>query len=170
MPEYCAHGIVQLKKLGVDVAANGVEVCRGCGKPTRDSAIRAGQIVMPTVPKPTAVLVVTMNDIPGYEIEEVLGDVFGLTVRARNYFSNIGASMRTVTGGEVGGYTKLLIQTRNEARTRLVDEARKLGANAVVAMRFDCNEIGDIMTEVAAYGTAVKAAKRATPSVSTTPD
>jgi uncharacterized protein YbjQ (UPF0145 family) len=76
-------------------------------------------------------------------------------VRARNVFSNLGASLRTVVGGEAAGYTKLLTDSRNEARARMWLEARTRGANAVVAMRFDCNEIGDIMSEVAAYGTAV---------------
>jgi len=107
------------------------------------------------------ILIVTTNDIPGYEIETVYGDVFGLTVRARNAFSNIGAHLRTVVGGEAAGYTKLLTDSRNEARRRLMEEARSLGANAVVAMRFDCNEIGDIMTETAAYGTAVSVIKLA---------
>jgi uncharacterized protein YbjQ (UPF0145 family) len=101
------------------------------------------------------VLIVTTNEIPGYRITQVHGDVFGLIVRARNYFSNLGAQFRTLAGGEVAGYTKLLSDSRNEARGRMWREARALGANAVVAMRFDCNEIGDIMSEVAAYGTAV---------------
>jgi uncharacterized protein YbjQ (UPF0145 family) len=83
------------------------------------------------------------------------GDVFGLVMRARGYFSNLGASLRTVARGEVSGYTKLLTDSRNRARVRMWREAHALGANAVVAMRFDCNEIGDIMSEVAAYGTAV---------------
>ncbi len=103
----------------------------------------------------TPVLIVTSNDVPGYRITAVHGDVFGLTVRARNYFSNLGAQFRTLAGGEVMGYTRLLIDSRNEARDRMWREARARGANAVVAMRFDCNEIGDIMSEVAAYGTAV---------------
>ena len=101
------------------------------------------------------VLIVTTNEIPGYRITQVHGDVFGLTVRARGYFSNLGASFRTLTGGEVAGYTKLLADSRNQARERMWLEARARGANAVVAMRFDCNEIGDIMSEIAAYGTAV---------------
>jgi uncharacterized protein YbjQ (UPF0145 family) len=101
------------------------------------------------------VLIVTMNEIPGYRIIRVHGDVFGLVVRARNMFSNMGAQLRTVAGGEVSGYTKLLTDSRNQARQRMWREARSRGANAVVAMRFDCNEIGDIMSEVAAYGTAV---------------
>jgi uncharacterized protein YbjQ (UPF0145 family) len=103
----------------------------------------------------TPMLIVTTNEIPGYRISAVHGDVFGLVVRARNVFSNFGASLRTVVGGEVEGYTKLLTDSRNQARERMWREARRRGANAVVAMRFDCNEIGDIMSEVAAYGTAV---------------
>ena len=103
------------------------------------------------------VLIVTTNEIPGYRITQVHGDVFGLTVRARNYFSNLGASFQTIVGGEVAGYTKLLTDSRNQARQRMWREARALGANAVVAMRFDCNEIGGIMSEIAAYGTAVTA-------------
>jgi uncharacterized protein YbjQ (UPF0145 family) len=101
------------------------------------------------------VLIVTTNEIPGYRITRVHGDVFGLTVRARDSFSNMGASFRTLVGGEVGGYTKLLTDSRNQARQRMWHEARARGANAIVGMRFDCNEIGNIMSEVAAYGTAV---------------
>ena len=81
--------------------------------------------------------------------------MFGLIVRARNYFSNLGAQLRTVAGGEVVGYTKLLTDSRNQARQCMWREARARGANAIVAMRFDCNEIGEIMSEIAAYGTAV---------------
>lgn len=101
------------------------------------------------------VIVVTTNELPGYEIVEVHGEVFGLIVRARNVFSNIGAGLRTVFGGEAKGYTTLLSDSRNEAVDRLKDAARAAGGNAVLAMRFDCNEIADIMSEVAAYGTAV---------------
>jgi uncharacterized protein YbjQ (UPF0145 family) len=108
-------------------------------------------------PDTQPVLIVTMNEIPGYRITQVHGDVFGLVVRARNVFSNVGAQLRTVAGGEVSGYTRLLTDSRNQARQRMWREARSRGANAVVAMRFDCNEIGDIMSEVAAYGTAVTA-------------
>ena len=100
------------------------------------------------------VLIVTTNEVPGRRITQVHGDVFGLIVRARNYFSNVGAQLRTLAGGEVAGYTRLLTDGRNQARERMWREARSRGANAVVAMRFDCNEIGDIMSEVAAYGTA----------------
>lgn len=101
------------------------------------------------------VLIVTMNDIPGYRITQVLGEVCGLTVRARNAFSNMGASFRTMFGGEAKGYTQLLTDSRQEAVDRLKAEAAQLGANAVIAMRYDSGEIADLMNEVAAYGTAV---------------
>ncbi len=105
-------------------------------------------------------LIVTMNEIPGYDITEVSGDVFGLVVMSRHYFSNVGASLKTVVGGEIRGYSELLRRSRNEARARLWQETLAVGGNAVVAMRFDCNSIGDLMTEVAAYGTAVTVSRR----------
>ena len=101
------------------------------------------------------VLIVTTNEVPGYRITKVHGDVFGLVVRARNFFSTFGTSFQTMAGGEIASYTKLLTDCRNQARERMWSEARARGANAIVAMRFDCNEIGGIMSEVAAYGTAV---------------
>jgi uncharacterized protein YbjQ (UPF0145 family) len=105
-------------------------------------------------------IITTTNDLPGYEIVQVHGEVFGLIVRARNAFSNVGAGLRTIFGGEAKGYTSLLVDSRNEAVARLTEAAREKGANAVVAMRFDCNEIADIMSEVAAYGTAVTVRRR----------
>lgn len=100
-------------------------------------------------------LVSTMNDIPGYEVIAVYGEVFGLVARARNVFSNVGASLRTITGGEVKGYTQLLSDSRDQAVDRLREAAYARGANAIIAMRFDCNEIANMISEVAAYGTAV---------------
>lgn len=105
------------------------------------------------------VIVVTTNDIPGYKVEAVYGEVFGLIVRSRNIFSNVGASFRTIFGGEVRGYTTLLSDSREQALTRLREAAAEKGANAVLAMRFDSGDIGGIMNEVAAYGTAVKIKK-----------
>jgi uncharacterized protein YbjQ (UPF0145 family) len=105
-------------------------------------------------------IVSTMNDLPGYEIVQVCGEVCGLVVRARNAFSNIGASLRTVFGGEVKQYTQLLIDSRGQAIERLKLAAMEKGGNAVVAMRFDCNEIANLMSEIAAYGTAVIVRKR----------
>ncbi|HUD07464.1 MAG TPA: YbjQ family protein [Candidatus Saccharimonadales bacterium] len=102
------------------------------------------------------VIIATTNDIPGYEVTEVYGEVFGLIVRSRNVFSNIGAGLRTVIGGEVKGYTKMLSDSRKHAIARLRLAATEKGANAVLAMRFDSGDIGNVMNEVAAYGTAVK--------------
>ena len=105
------------------------------------------------------VIVVTTNDLPGYRVDEVYGEVFGLIVRSRNLFSNIGASFRTVFGGEVKGYTTLLSDSREHALQRMRQAAADKGANAVLAMRFDSGDIGGVMNEVAAYGTAVRVKK-----------
>lgn len=105
------------------------------------------------------VIVVTTNDLPGYRIVETYGEVFGLIVRSRNLFSNIGASFRTIFGGEVKGYTTLLSDSREHALARLRQAAKNQGANAVLAMRFDSGDIGGVMNEVAAYGTAVRIEK-----------
>src|SRR4051812_41683899 len=106
------------------------------------------------------VLVSTMNDMPGYEVVEVYGEVFGLIVRSRNLFSNIGAGFRTIFGGEVKGYTTLLSHSRKHAFARRREAAASQGANAVLAMRFDRGDIGNVMNEVAFYGTAVKIQKK----------
>jgi uncharacterized protein YbjQ (UPF0145 family) len=106
------------------------------------------------------IIVTTMNDLPGYEIVAVHGEVFGLVVRARNVFSNLGAGLRTIFGGEVGGYTRLLSDSRHHAIERLRLAAMELGGNAVIAMRFDCNEIANLMSEIAAYGTSVTVRKK----------
>jgi uncharacterized protein YbjQ (UPF0145 family) len=100
-------------------------------------------------------IVTTMNDLPGYTITDVHGEVFGLTVRSRHVGSDIGASLKGLVGGEIKGYTKMLRESREEAIARLRDSAEAVGANAIIAMRFDCNELMSNMTEVAAYGTAV---------------
>ena len=104
-------------------------------------------------------LISTMNDLPGYEIQEVFGEVFGLTVRSRNIGSQIGAGLKSILGGELGGMTKMLAQGREEAIERLVAEAELKGANAILAMRFDTSELGTTWTEICAYGTAVRARK-----------
>jgi uncharacterized protein YbjQ (UPF0145 family) len=104
-------------------------------------------------------IISTMNDLPGYEIEEVFGEVFGLTVRSRNLGSQIGASLKSLVGGELKGMTKMLAAGRQDATDRLVEEATAKGANAVIAFRFDTSELGSIWTEICAYGTAVKARK-----------
>ena len=104
-------------------------------------------------------IITTMNDLPGYEIEEVLGEVFGLTVRSRNLGSQIGASFKSLVGGELKDMTKMLAEGRDHATQRLVENAEGKGANAVIAFRFDTSELGTTWTEICAYGTAVRASK-----------
>ena len=105
-------------------------------------------------------LITTMNDVPGHEITEVYGEVFGLTVRSRNVGSQIGAGLKSILGGELKGMTKALADSRTEVIQRMTDEAEAKGANAIVAMRFDTSEMGSNWTEICAYGTAVKIARR----------
>jgi uncharacterized protein YbjQ (UPF0145 family) len=105
-------------------------------------------------------IISTMNDLPGYRIEEVMGEVFGLTVRSRNLGSQIGAGLKSLVGGELKGMTKMLAEGRMHAQERLVEEAESRGANAVVAFRFDTSELGGTWTEICAYGTAVRATKQ----------
>jgi uncharacterized protein YbjQ (UPF0145 family) len=102
-------------------------------------------------------LVVTTNDIPGWEIQRVCGEVFGLTVRSRNAFSQMGAGFKSMFGGELQGMTKNLSDSRNEVMGRMLEAARAKGGNAVIGMRFDTSEMGDTWTELCAYGTAVVA-------------
>jgi uncharacterized protein YbjQ (UPF0145 family) len=104
-------------------------------------------------------LIVTMNDLPGYRITSVLGEVNGLTVRTRNVGAQIGASLKALGGGELKGLTRQLEQARHEALDRLSEAATAMGANAVVAMRYDSNELVGTFQEILAYGTAVVAEK-----------
>jgi len=104
-------------------------------------------------------IISTMNDLPGYEVDEVLGEVFGLTVRSRNLGSQLGAGLKSLVGGELGGMTKMLAQGREEAIGRLVAEAEAKGGNAILAMRFDTSELGSTWTEICAYGTAARIKK-----------
>ena len=105
-------------------------------------------------------LIATTNDLPGYDVEEVYGEVFGLTVRSRNVGSQIGAGFKSMLGGELKGMTKALVESRQQVIERMVEEAEAKGANAVLAMRFDTSEMGGTWTEICAYGTAVKAHRR----------
>jgi len=100
-------------------------------------------------------LTVTTNDLPGHRIVRVLGLVRGVTVRSRNVVAGLGAFLQTMKGGEITIYTKLAEQARQQAHDLLVAHAASLGANAIIAMRYDANEINAGVTEVLAYGTAV---------------
>jgi uncharacterized protein YbjQ (UPF0145 family) len=104
-------------------------------------------------------IVTTMNDIPGYEVDDVFGEVMGLTVRSRNIGSQLGAGLKSILGGELKGMTKALTDSRQQVMERMVEEAEAKGANAIIAMRFDTSEMGGQWTEICAYGTAVKVRK-----------
>ena len=104
-------------------------------------------------------LITTTNDLPGYTIEEVFGEVFGLTVRSRNIGSQLGAGLKSILGGELKGMTKALVDSREQVIGRMVEEAEAKGGNAILAMRFDTSEMGTNWTEICAYGTAVRVRK-----------
>lgn len=101
-------------------------------------------------------LVATTNDLPGYRVTAHLGVVRGVTVRSRNVVGNLGGALQSLLGGNLSIYTSLAETARQEAYDLMVQHARELGADAVLAMRYDANEIMDGITEVLAYGTAVK--------------
>jgi uncharacterized protein YbjQ (UPF0145 family) len=101
-------------------------------------------------------MVTTSNDLPGYRVVRCLGLVRGLTVRSRNVFGTIGASLQTLVGGNITLFTNLCEKTREEALDLLLQHAAERGANAVVAMRYDANDVMGGVTEVLAYGTAVQ--------------
>jgi uncharacterized protein YbjQ (UPF0145 family) len=100
-------------------------------------------------------IVVTTNDLPGHKVVRYIGLVRGLTVRSRNLVANIGGGLQSLLGGNVTIYSDLAEQARQEAYDNLVAHAVGMGANAVIAMRYDANDIMEGITEVLAYGTAV---------------
>ena len=109
----------------------------------------------------SGVLVTTTERPAGYEVKQALGQVFGVVVRSRGLGGNILASLRALGGGEIVEYTRLVEDTRRHAVDRMIENARAMGANAVVMMRFDSSEMGQTMTEVVAYGTAAIVEKNA---------
>lgn len=100
-------------------------------------------------------IIVTTENIKNYKVTEVKGPVFGLTVRARGIGKDIVASLKGLVGGEISQYTEMLEDARKQAMDRMVENAKAMGANAIVMMRFDSGEIGQNMSEIVAYGTAV---------------
>jgi len=100
-------------------------------------------------------LIVTSNDIPGYKIDAVLGEVMGLTVRSANIGANFVAGFKALGGGEITEYTKLVYDSRNQVMERMWDQCVQRGGNAIVAMRYDTGDIAQSFSEVCAYGTAV---------------
>lgn len=100
-------------------------------------------------------IVTTTPFLSGHRIEETKGQVFGLVVRSRGLGGNIAAGLRSLVGGEIHEYTELLEDTRRQALDRMVENATLMGGNAVLSMRFDSSELGNTMSEIVAYGTAV---------------
>ncbi len=99
-------------------------------------------------------LVVTTENVAGHRTVTALGQSFGVVVRSRGVGGNLMAALRTILGGEIKEYTSLLEEARRHAIDRMVANAAAMGANAIVMMRFDSNEIGQSMSEIVAYGTA----------------
>jgi uncharacterized protein YbjQ (UPF0145 family) len=108
-----------------------------------------------TEPSAAGFPVTTAFALPGMTVERDLGVAFGLVVRSMGFAKAMGAGFKALRQGEVSQYTELLEDSRRHAVDRMIDNARLLGANAVVAMRFDSSEIGQQLTEIVAYGTAV---------------
>ena len=100
-------------------------------------------------------LIVTTNDVPGYRVLRTLGLVRGITVRSRNAISDMVGGLQSMLGGRVETYVRLAETSRAEALQEMVEHARAMGANAVIGMRYEANEIMEGVTEVLAYGTAV---------------
>lgn len=100
-------------------------------------------------------IVVTTENVVGQRVKEVKGQVFGVVVRSRGIGGNIMAGLRSIVGGEITEYTQLLEEARRHAVDRMVENAKVMGANGIVMMRFDSSEIGQVMSEIVAYGTAV---------------
>lgn len=100
-------------------------------------------------------IVATTNDLPGYRVVRVIGLVRGITVRSRSIVGSIGGALQSIVGGNITIFTSLAETARQEALDLMVRHAEEAGANAVIAMRYDGNEITDGITEMLAYGTAV---------------
>ncbi|HXA41622.1 MAG TPA: heavy metal-binding domain-containing protein [Candidatus Solibacter sp.] len=100
-------------------------------------------------------IVATTENIAAHDVIETKGQVFGLIVRSRGLAGNLAATLRSIGGGEIHEYTRMLEDSRRQAIDRMIENATAMGANAVTMMRFDSSEIGQSMAEVVAYGTAV---------------
>jgi uncharacterized protein YbjQ (UPF0145 family) len=99
---------------------------------------------------------VTTDDIPGYQIIEVIGLVKGNTIRARDVGKDIIAALKNITGGEIEEYTKMIAESREQAIDRMTEEAEGLNANAIVGVRFGTTGVISGAAEILAYGTAVR--------------
>jgi uncharacterized protein YbjQ (UPF0145 family) len=134
--------------------------CPNCGKTVDDSAafcpscgvtLKQGS----SASSSSQMMLLTANYASGYKVDKVLGLVYGITVRSRGVGGNIMAGLRSIAGGEIKEYTELAHQARQQALDRLSDQARGMGANAVLSVLFDSTELSEYMTEIIAFGTAV---------------
>jgi uncharacterized protein YbjQ (UPF0145 family) len=100
-------------------------------------------------------IVTTTNDVAGQRVTKYLGIVRGITVRSRSIVGNVGAALQSIVGGNITLYTSLCERARAEAFDLMVEHGQEVGANAIIAMRYDANEVAQGITEVLAYGTAV---------------
>jgi uncharacterized protein YbjQ (UPF0145 family) len=124
----------------------------GGSEPNTPGASAHSTVQPPVIP---LAMTTTTVDIPGFQITRSLGVVRGLTVRSRSIIADLGAQLESMVGGKVTAYVKLCEQTRAEAFDLMLNHAHAIGANAVIGMRFDANEVSDGITEVLCYGTAV---------------
>ena len=100
-------------------------------------------------------IIATTENIAGHRVVDTLGQAFGVVVRSRGIGGNFMAGLRSIVGGEIHEYTQMLEEARRHATDRMVQNATAMGANAILVMRFDSSEIGETMSEIVAYGTAV---------------
>lgn len=134
------------------------EYCIQCGAAAHDDRSTTSSQQGFAEAKPLnieGVIVVSSNWIPGHNIKETRGFVYGLTVRSRGLGRNITAGLRSLAGGEIHEYVEMMQQSRDEALYRMVEHAKAVGANGVISTYFDSSEISDYMQEILAYGTAV---------------
>lgn len=101
------------------------------------------------------IMVVTTNEVAGKEIDQTIGLVFGITVRSKNFFKQFGAGLKSLVGGEIKQFVEMVEESRDQALDQLRQNAAEIGADAVVAIRFDSDELGNDMETVTVYGTAV---------------
>jgi uncharacterized protein YbjQ (UPF0145 family) len=151
------------KACGAQLPLN-AQFCIQCGTGVREAGTGAGLSGGASVPpSPIAidgVLVVSSNWVPGYNILETRGFIYGLTVRSRGLGRNITAGLRSIAGGEIREYVEMMQHARDEALYRLVQHAKSVGANGIISAYFDSSEISDYMQEILAYGTAVVIGKK----------
>jgi len=132
-------------------------ICPNCGKQVADTSTfcpSCGRDLRLTTSS-QALMLLTSTFAPGYKVDKVLGLVYGITVRSRGIGGNLMAGLRSIAGGEIHEYTEMAHQARQQALDRLADQAKGLGANAVISVMFDSTEIGTTMDEIIAFGTAV---------------